>query len=380
MKKITFYLSIFVFIIPITFHSCKKQLKPEVSELEFTDYKTRDKFYTFSDTTDPVVKKIINKLKTKDGNGKIATRVSKNSGLPYWEKAVLFAKASKKASKGTSVVVDTNYVFVPLVPEGSKEVEGAIACKVVGDSVTANFLHENDYRSYGFLSSDQTNASSLINLMMYLQNKTFGTGSFVIYDNRLLLSNSDSINKSGTKLVTFKPVTVQSAERISGSLNARYETVEICIIYGHYGCPTPSHQGQLCTDNSQYYTTQRCFNFLAWVDDSSPRTDNGGSGGGSTGGGSTGGSGGGSGTGGSYTGSTSTVQYLNQQFENLTPAEVSFLDSYEFASEEIYNYLTSTDGILTTTEMKRLGRSHFNYMMLDNSPLWRRRLACAIIL
>ncbi len=365
MNKLFFYLSFFAFIFIITSESCRKLSKPDILELEFSYNNAKEKFYTVADTANTVVKKIINKLKAKDSNGKLAVRVSKSSGFPYWDKAVLITKTSKIAGKGTTSTVDTNYVFVPLVPEGSKEVEGAIACKVVGDSVTANFLNEKDYLNYGFSSSEHRNASNLVNLMIFLQNKVFGTESFVIYDKRLLSKNNDTLNTSRTELITFKSVNGHPSENITGRYYAKYESLEFCIIYGYYGCPIPSHQGQLCTDHSQYYTTQQCSNFLFWIDDGGGSgSSSGGTGNGSSGGGSTGGGG----TGGPPTGSTSTVQYLHQELY-LTDAEVSFLDTHPFASEETYNYITSSDGILTETEMKRLAQSHYGYMMVDNSYL-----------
>lgn len=332
------------------------------------------KFLQTTDSTNATVKKLISFVAQRKDYQSFAKQVINESGLPLWDKALMIKKSAKLSAKGSSAAADTNYVFVPLVPDGKQEVEGVFACKTVGDSVKVNYLSEKEYERFGFDASNAINATDFISLLMYLENSVFGTQSFVIHDERIFPNFKTAATTSQKKILTVRNKKQSNDQnKISGRplISAYYVTVQICVDVIGSGCRNPSHYGQMCGDlnNTGYYTIEKCTDFVAWVDEGS------GSGGGSTGGG-TGGSGGtgsvsGSGSNGGNGGTTavsSTISYLSQTL-NLLTDQLLFLNPYPNLCEEMYNYLNTSDGDLTVEERNNLAKSHILYLSQNSSYL-----------
>jgi hypothetical protein len=342
--------------------SCKKNEQNNAFSAESKINLLLHRFLQTSDSTDASIKKIITFIGAQKNYQKFAQQVVSESGFPLWEKALLISKSSKISNRGTSPSPDTNYIFVPLVPEGTKEVEGIFACKTFGDSVKINYLSENDYESFGFDSSKNKNATEFVALLMHIQNRVFGTQSFVINDQRLFPQFQSYSNSSQKKVLSVRNRTQPAGQnRLSNKslILAYYVTVQICIEVSKWGCPITSHTGQNC-GHSGVYTITECIDFNAWVDDGSGS-------GGSTGGGGTGGSGSTGGNGGT-TAVSSTISYLSQTL-NLYTDQLVFLNPYPGLCEEMYNYLNAPDGILTAEERNNLAKSHILYLSQNSTYL-----------
>lgn len=351
---------LFFFILATTNHSCKKfkddaQVK---NEIQIVKHPLEDQFFTVADSVPNVVKKVAAYIKSRKNKSAIAANILAEVGLPVWDKSLLIMPsnaANQITNRNAGAGNDSSYIFVPIVTIGTKEVEGALACLVVADSVTIKFLKEKDYRQYGFNTTNPKNAESLVGLMMYLQNKAFGTESFVLNDERLFLNNNNAADSTLNKVVRFKNKDKGIVFRTNKSnvlIAAYYAEIEIC--FEMWGNLIGQVTGNLNYEDWGYYT--KCYTYEAWVDDGS-----------STSGGGTDLSGGGtstSGGGGSTTGSVSTQAYL-QQTLGLTSTEVDFLNSYPGLSEEAYNYINNTDGQFTDEERKQMIISHINFLRED---------------
>lgn len=347
---------LFFFILVTTNQSCKK-VKEDVqvkNEAQTVKHPLEDQFFVIADSVPDVIKKVAAYIQSRKNKSTIVTNVINEVGLPLWDKALISTGTTKKlpvsggAERGNSFT-DTNNIFIPIVSDGTTEINAVFACKVTGDSVLkVNFLKEKDYIKYGFNDNQLYNANKLIGLMMYVQNKVFGTESFVLNDGRLF-SNNGLYDSSQKKLIRFKAIdNIQSkiSEKGNDYFNGRFVSIDFCY-------ETTCNCGEL--GNGGITTTTHCNSFYFWVNESYINinqsveniqpVDNGLSG-----------------SGGFYYGSTSTQTLLQQQL-NLNDSQLSFLNYYSQLSEETYNYITNIDGILTDTEKKVLAKSHIEYFM-----------------
>lgn len=351
--------------------ACRKSDNDKFSSLNPSNQEyLLQKFLQTTDSTNATVKKLISFVAQRKDYQSFAKQVISESGLPLWDKALMIKKSAKLSAKGSSAAADTNYVFVPLVPDGQQAVEGVFACKTFGDSVKVNYLSEKEYERFGFDASKAINATGFISLLMYLENSVFGTQSFIVNDQRIFPNFKSTTSTSQKKILTLRNTNQSKDQNQISSrplISAYYVTVQICVEVIGSGCTNPAHYGQLCGDydNTGYYSTIQCTDYLVWVNE--------GSGGGATGGGTggTGGTGSGSGSTGGNGGTTavsSTISYLSQTL-NLLTDQLLFLNPYPNLCEELYNYLNTTDGNLTVDERNNLAKSHILYLSQNSSYL-----------
>lgn len=341
----------------LPFNSCRK-LDKSIPEPPTQNVKhpLEERFFTVSDSVPAIVKKVAAYLQSKNNKSAIAATIIKEVGLPVWDKSFIIEQPTTMSRiNGKTSSNDTSYIFVPIVVPETIEVDGALACKIIGDSVTVNFLNEKNYSKYGFDKTNPRNATRLTRLMMHLQNNAFGTENFVVTDQRLLsdvISKPDSTQKEIVRFVN--PNKAKEKSRIgnkTASTNS-YQVVEICSSIDFYGCPM--HPGQLCIDPKIVFPIGSCSNYILWSDNSGGSDGYGGGSGSDPGSSGSGGGGGGGGSSASY----SAGGYMQQQLGLLT-TDLSFLNTQYELSLEAFNYLNvSEDGLLSFEERKNLLISH----------------------
>jgi uncharacterized membrane protein YgcG len=346
------YCSVFLLLL-FVIQACRKNLDILVSpkSVAFEKHLLADKFFPIDDNNPLAVKKVANAISLRADKDKFITYVINEVGLPIWEKAFISNSSIQSNTNSLSETDnnDTSYVFIPIVPNGTKEVNGVFACSVTGDSVHINFLKEKDFRNYGFDNNQQYSADKLVGLMMFLQNKSFGATSFVVNDSRLFYGPAGDSSKK--KIIRFKPNETNLSQ--SPAFNGQIETISIEICYMVWG--------PLCGDPlvcMTYGWTDQCETHIVWTNETVP----------SSGSGNGGGDGGNNGGGNSGEGGTS-VQYLLTQMLGLTTSQENFLwTNWQFA-EVIWNYIHTTDGAFTLTERRNNSIIHLNYLMTNSAYL-----------
>jgi hypothetical protein len=345
--------TLIIILFTIFIGSCRKEdrsvSKPELSK---PDTEAITKFFKSTDSINPAVSKVIDFLKSRSNIAEFVNVVSKTTGLPSWEKSLVINSSTSIAARTANSGTDTVYVFVPVVPENTKEVDGAFACKLVGDSVSFKFYREKDYKKYGFDDSKEVSANKLVSLMMFLQQTAYNTKSFVLSDGRLFNENSNTADSTVKRTLRFNISSSGSSASLSGRIAAdQFMTLYYCYQFWALPCGDPLVCGYL----PELQT--RCQSYTIWL------RGTGGSGGpgevelpqGESGAGS----GGGNGSGG---GSASTQSML-QGMLSLSNEELSFLNTNWKLSEETYNYLSVADGDKPYNDKTALAKSHIQYLL-----------------
>lgn len=365
--KLLTLLLVFVSLVLLN-QSCKKvnEKQQENKELPFVQHPLEDQFFKVEDSVPAIVKTVVAYLQSRKNKSEIASLIINEVGLPDWSKSFNAANTvnSNRLTRRTTAN-DTNYIFVPVVVPGTIEVDGALACKVVGDSISVRFLNERKYKKYGFDKNNPRNAAQLTRLMMYLQHKGYGTESFIVTDQRVLsdiFPKPDSSKKEVIKFIAKDNSFSGSGNNLKGNIAASYQVVQLCSITYTNGCPM--HPGQVCPDPWTIFPTENCTNYVAWMSDNSGGND--GSGDlvidfGSNGTVNT-----------SYTGTSgsgasySSAGYL-QELLDIPNTDISYLNNqYELSLEAFGYYLASEDGQLTYLERRDLLVSHL-LLLRDDS-------------
>ncbi|NCU05327.1 MAG: hypothetical protein GXC73_15220 [Chitinophagaceae bacterium] len=340
LVTIVFFFSVF------TISSCRKTTQKENSSNTLVKKALEREFFTIPTGTDKSVIRIAEKLKKYNSEYFFIDRVVKNEGFPIWDKSLILGNNSAyQITSRTANENDTLLVFIPLSPVNTTEINGVFAGKVVGDSVVKiNHIKESDYAKLGFSDSSKLNADNLISLLMYIQNRVFGTESFVVNDLRLF-KDIKPATKNKEKLIRFNAINNELSSR---AINSRLIEIEYCYkISGNTSNKLAASVGQ------------RCDIYSYWIEDytlpSFNDGDGDGGGGGNVGGGDSGG--------GDEGNIVISTQAILKEVLNLNVQQVAFLNTYAQLAEEIYNYINRGDGYLTFDECKAKAVSHINYCM-----------------
>mgnify|MGYP001285253733 CR=1 FL=1 len=341
--------AVFIFL----FYACNKLKNEEAGIVQSENKLLEEKFFTVNDSVPESVKKISAKLLSYNRKQPFLNSVINQAGFPKWEKSLLASKSGKPTTRLTNET-DTNYIFIPLVPEKTTEVNGVFACKAKGDSILSiKRIKKNDYNNNDAEQSLNENADQIIGFMMFVQNKVYNTENFVLIDKRIF-SKIPRTGPATARLIRYKEDTSRT-KPISNKIashTARWVYVDFCYT-------TDCFCGEV--GNGGYQTFYHCDSYALWSDNM---------------GGEDGGSSGGTGSGsdntiinlgqinnssGGGTGSSSASGYL-QTHLGLTNTNISFFDNYYELTLKAFNYYFLTeDGQLNTEERRYILISHLLY-------------------
>lgn len=193
-------------IILIT-NSCRK-----IDSLSVSDYATTSRFFQAKGNTKPVVKRIIEKIKSDNERHPFVASMAQNSGFAVWDKAIIQAKPNTPAKgfQNRDMSGDDTIVLIPLVLDNTEYVNSFFAVKVT-DNILLKLFSGKDYDKYPFGTDWETTmtADRVAAEIMNLEKETFGHDYFKITDSRLFLKPGEVRDGTESVYATFERSQVQ---------------------------------------------------------------------------------------------------------------------------------------------------------------------------
>lgn len=189
-------LQLFILTVLITAQiDCKKN-NNNLFTLENSN-QTND-FLTRNATTDLVVQKVINKVKSINlENPQYVNNIIARYGFAVWNRSKILFERKNVDSRLDAQSSDT-VVIIPLVPDQATSVHSYIRASI-NNNITLGWHTSNEYVSRRFSNADTLINSAEKTALRYMQlsKEVFGTVTFKIQDNRLFSSGnySDTVNK-----------------------------------------------------------------------------------------------------------------------------------------------------------------------------------------
>lgn len=229
-----------------------------------------DQFFQVKTAVQNDVKELIEKLKLQNAKSGFVEKISRNYGLPIWEKAG-YALNSNSSNSFMDSITSGNDIYIPMTTS-YYGLSAIIVAQWQTDSFNIKF-YSKDYL-YNVCHADALDtakAENLLTLFFALENYCFGSTDFY-HIPASLFQKSTEIDRHGDKIIRIK----------DNSPNQSTNSLILCVTFYHCINSSPCN-GWYC-DRCPLCETIRCFN----QDEGPPGGGNppgGGQGGGGQGGG-----------------------------------------------------------------------------------------------
>lgn len=169
----------------VFFTSCKKT---DFSEHTTSPRNIEKEFFDASQTTNPIVLRIIDKIKSDNEKFHFVNDFVLREGFAKWSKAMVLPKKSgstyRDNAEGNS---GDTVILIPIVPDQLSIVKDILSCVVSGDSIYASLIKSEEYINYGYEQNNQgkPTAKDVSFLFMTLEKSVFDKSFFDITDTSL---------------------------------------------------------------------------------------------------------------------------------------------------------------------------------------------------
>lgn len=183
-------------ILLLVLYACRKQDHLNENSAEYKKQITQ-KFFSTSGQVDPAVIKVINKLKKYPD---YFPAFIKRNGFAIWDRAMVVNGSPRSQGHNTTLNdmssnastpnSHSHIALIPLVKEGDRQVKNMLACRIVGDSVTATVVKGGNYKFYNqYASQLGIDGTQISLLLMSLSKNVFGHENFIITDSSVFTGN-----------------------------------------------------------------------------------------------------------------------------------------------------------------------------------------------
>lgn len=179
---------------------CVKCKKSDYLQNRNIDYTLESRFFNVSDTANPVIIRIIEKVKRDNREEYFVDKFSAKNGFPIWDKSIVLQsdKFSVPNRLSNSNSIDT-FAYIPLVLDMDNKVNGFILAKINGD-IEMLYTLAKDYKGYSYESSSSmlSDASKFVLTVLQLNESVFGVKEYNVTDFGLF--TEDSVHERVSKI------------------------------------------------------------------------------------------------------------------------------------------------------------------------------------
>lgn len=273
MKHRKLLLTTITLLSVVIYFSCRK------TEKVFTETESaiESKFFKTNASSDPIVSSISDNIKRQNKQRNFVDKLSKNAGLPFWDKATIAEPPTTVLTKLAKTDSVLYRVFIPFVKENTDYVNAVLIVSLKKADTIFKLVYGSQYDDFGFNEKQkgEWNAKNIFHVFAIFNKQIFGHRNFLVKDKRLFFGN-DLAAKDSFR-VNFTDSSSQSGQnRIAGSTTICHD----------FAVEVPCKAFRTEADYFCYRIQIECTTY--WLDGGGGGT---GGGGGGTGGGGTGGGG-----------------------------------------------------------------------------------------